>query len=88
LASKNTKPLASFARVFSSLTCPFYSFGQLFSDLASENTELLASLGSVGKCLEKLIHTPDTASLFLDLNNSFPINTICLEKQPPVLGSH
>jgi hypothetical protein len=32
---------------------PLYIFGQLFSDLASENTELLAKPG-----LEKLIHTP------------------------------
>jgi hypothetical protein len=34
---------------------PFCIFGQLFSDLASENTELFASL--FGECLEKLIHT-------------------------------
>jgi hypothetical protein len=36
---------------FSTLTYPFYIIGQLFSDLASENTELLASLASVLKNL-------------------------------------
>jgi hypothetical protein len=34
-------------RFFSPLSDPFYIFGQLFSDLASENTELLASLTTV-----------------------------------------
>jgi hypothetical protein len=36
---------------FPPLTDPFYIFGQLFSDLASENTELLAKLASVLKNL-------------------------------------
>jgi hypothetical protein len=54
LASKNTNPLTTLARFVSPLTDPFYILSQLFSDLASGNTELLASL----KCLEKLIHIP------------------------------
>jgi hypothetical protein len=37
--------------VFSYLTDLFYIFDQLFSDLAIENTELLASLASVLKTL-------------------------------------
>jgi hypothetical protein len=40
LASKNTNPLARMARFFSPITDPFYIFGQLFSDMASENAEL------------------------------------------------
>jgi hypothetical protein len=44
LASKNTNPLTSLVRVYFPLTDPFYIFGQLFSDLASENSELLAKL--------------------------------------------
>jgi hypothetical protein len=51
LASKNINPLASPERVFSPLTDSFYSFGQLFSDLASEYFSLLASLASVLKNL-------------------------------------
>jgi hypothetical protein len=58
LATKNANSLASLARgFFSPLTVSFYIFGQLFSDFASKNTELLAS---VGECLEKVIHTLDT----------------------------
>jgi hypothetical protein len=34
-------------RVFPPLSYPFYIFGELFPDLASENTDLLASLTSV-----------------------------------------
>jgi hypothetical protein len=49
LASKNINPLASLARIFFPLADPFYIFGQLFSDLASEYSELLASLASVLK---------------------------------------
>jgi hypothetical protein len=41
LVSKNTNVLASLASVFSPFTEPFCIFG--FSDLASENTEFLAS---------------------------------------------
>jgi hypothetical protein len=45
------------ARIFSPLTDPFYIFGQLFSDLVSKNTELLASLASVLKNLSiPLLH--------------------------------
>jgi hypothetical protein len=45
LASKNTNPLASLASYFSPrLTYPFYIFGQLFSDLANTNTDLLTRL--------------------------------------------
>jgi hypothetical protein len=40
LASKNTNPLASLARVFTPLTYPFYIFGKDFSDVVSENTVL------------------------------------------------
>jgi uncharacterized protein (DUF849 family) len=51
-ASKNTNLLASLARVsFFTLADPFYIFGQLFSDLASKNTELLARVASVLKNL-------------------------------------
>jgi hypothetical protein len=35
--------------LFSPLTDPYYIFGQLFSDLASENAELLASLADALK---------------------------------------
>jgi hypothetical protein len=57
LVSKNTKSLASLASwVFFPLVYPFCIFGQLFSGLASENIELLASLASV---LKKPIHTPN-----------------------------
>jgi hypothetical protein len=45
MAIKNTDQLASL------LIDPFYIFGQFFSDLASENTEILASLASVLKNL-------------------------------------
>jgi hypothetical protein len=51
LARKNTNPLASLAWAFFPLTDPFYILGQLFSDLASKNTELFASLASVLKNL-------------------------------------
>jgi hypothetical protein len=40
-------PLAALVSVSSPFTDFFYIFGQLFSDLASNNTELLASLASV-----------------------------------------
>jgi hypothetical protein len=57
MASENTNPLASLASLFClSLTDPFYILGMLFSDLASENSELLTSLASV---LKRLIHTSD-----------------------------
>jgi hypothetical protein len=49
LASKNANPLVSLARVFFPLTDHFYILGQLFSVLAIENSELLASLVSVLK---------------------------------------
>jgi hypothetical protein len=49
LAGKNTNPLASLARVFPPLTDNFYILGQLFSDLASKNSQLPASLASVFK---------------------------------------
>jgi hypothetical protein len=45
-----TNPLASLARIFFSLTYP-YIYGQFFVDLASKNTELLASLANVLKKL-------------------------------------
>jgi hypothetical protein len=51
LASKNTNPLASLAKFFSPLTDNYYRLDQLFSDLANENSELLASLASVLKNL-------------------------------------
>jgi hypothetical protein len=53
LPSKNTNTLASLACFFPPLTYPFYILGQffLFFYLASENTELLASLASVLKNL-------------------------------------
>jgi hypothetical protein len=35
--------------LFFPLTAPFYIFGQFFSDLASKNTELLASLANILK---------------------------------------
>jgi hypothetical protein len=63
LASKNTNPLASLERNFFPLTYPFYSFGQFFSDLASENTELTHQFG---ECLEKLIHTADSVYFPVD----------------------
>jgi hypothetical protein len=50
LANKITNPLASLERVYFPVTDSFYDFGQ-FSDLASENTKLLASLTSVLKNL-------------------------------------
>jgi hypothetical protein len=56
LASKNTNPLASLARDFSPLTKLFYILGQLFSDLASNYSEL------TGEFLEKLILTPAVAT--------------------------
>jgi hypothetical protein len=46
LASKNTNPLASLARFHFPSTYPCYILGQVFSDLASENAGLLASLVS------------------------------------------
>jgi hypothetical protein len=46
LVSKNTNPLARLARFFSPRTDRFYNLGQLFSGLASENSELLGSLAS------------------------------------------
>jgi hypothetical protein len=50
LVSKNTNALANLPSwFFFPLTGPFYIFDQLFSDLASENVELLASLASVLK---------------------------------------
>jgi hypothetical protein len=51
LASKNTNPLAGLASFYFPLSYPFYIFDHLFSDLASKNTELLASLASVLKNL-------------------------------------
>jgi hypothetical protein len=51
LASNNTNLLASLAILFSSHFYLFYVFGQLFSDVASESTELLASFASVLKNL-------------------------------------
>jgi hypothetical protein len=41
---------------FFPFTYSFYSFGQLFSNPASENTELR----QFGECLAKRIHNPDT----------------------------
>jgi hypothetical protein len=49
LASKIANQLASLARNFSPLTDLFYILGQLFPDLASNNSEQLASLASVLK---------------------------------------
>jgi hypothetical protein len=69
LAKKNANPLASLAKFFFPLTDHFYNFGQLFSALASENSELLASLASV---LKKLIPTP--------VSSINVMNYICNEK--------
>jgi hypothetical protein len=50
LASKNTNPLASLAWFFFyPLLTDFYIFGQLFSDLASENSDILIRLVNVLK---------------------------------------
>jgi hypothetical protein len=51
------------ARCFSPLTDSFYISGQLFSDLASENSEagLLASLARI----LKNFHTPDSGHLYV-----------------------
>jgi hypothetical protein len=57
----NHSPTRQTGEFFSLLTYPFYISGQLFSDLASENTELLASLGSALKNL----FTPLLVSQFL-----------------------
>jgi hypothetical protein len=48
------KPTHWSGEFFFPLTFPFYIFVQLFSDLASKNTETLTSLASVLKNL----HTP------------------------------
>jgi hypothetical protein len=46
---------------FPHLTDNFYLLGKLFSDLASENSQLLAALANVFS--EKLIHTSATKLL-------------------------
>jgi hypothetical protein len=65
--SKNTKPTRQSGEFFFPLTYRFYIFGQLFSDLASENTELLASLASVLKNLSTPLLCPSTPGHCSDL---------------------
>jgi hypothetical protein len=50
MAGKSSNPLASLGKIFSPVTDPFCIIGH-FSDLASKNTEPLASLASVLKNL-------------------------------------
>jgi hypothetical protein len=55
LASKNKNPLANLGSVFFRLTDSSSPYPELFSDLATENSELITCHS--GECLEKLVHT-------------------------------
>jgi hypothetical protein len=78
-----TNPLASLARVFSPLIDSFYIFGQLFSDLPSENTELLASLASVLKNVSTPLQMVTLSSLTDDSASIKPLNAFkCAHPSP------
>jgi hypothetical protein len=64
LASKNTNPLASLARVFSPLTYPFYTFGQLFSDLASRIQDWRVKIQTHSPVWRGFFHSHDPFYIF------------------------
>jgi hypothetical protein len=65
--------VVSLVRGFSPLADHFYIFGQLFSDLASENAEQFASLASVLKNLSTPLHIHTFPFWFIQLKENVSV---------------